>query len=139
MPDPRPFPVSDEDSAAFWEGAKRRELVIKRCGDCGYWIHYPRPFCRMCHSENVKPTKVSGKGTVFTYSIARQQFQPGMPPPYVVALVELPEQKGLRLTANIHGCKPEQVYIGMPVEVTFEEREGGHVIPQFKPAPGAVR
>jgi uncharacterized OB-fold protein len=135
MPDyTKPFPVIDEDNRDFWEGARRHELLIKRCGDCGYYIHYPKPFCPKCWSENVKPQKLSGRGTVFTFCIVRQQFQPGMPPPYVVALVTPEEAPHVRITTNIVDCAPEEVRIGMPVAVTFKDVAPDLTIPYFRPA-----
>lgn len=130
----KPFPVIDDDNRDFWEGARRHELIIKRCGDCGFYIHYPKPFCPKCWSENVQPTRVSGRGRVFTFNIVRQQIAPGMPPPYVVALVALEEQEDVRVVANIVECEPEAVSIGMPVEVTFQLVDEELTIPQFKPA-----
>ncbi len=133
----KPYPVIDEDNRAFWEGAQRHELIIKRCGDCGFYIHYPKPFCPKCWSENVQPTQVSGRGRVFSFNIVRQQLAPGIPPPYVVALVSLEEQESVRLICNIVECPPEAVSIGMPVEVTFQDGDEELTIPQFKPAPPA--
>lgn len=129
----RPFPILDEDNRDFWEGARRHELIIKRCADCGYYIHYPKPFCPKCWSGNIRPARVSGRGAVFTYCVVRQQIMPGIPAPYIVALVEIEEQRGVRLTANLLDCQPEQVYIGMPVEVTFQEIDEELALPQFRP------
>lgn len=58
--------------------------------------------------------------TVFTFTVNRQAFRPDVPVPYVIAVVELQEQRGLRFTTNIVGCAPEAVWIGMPVTVPFE-------------------
>ena len=60
-----------------------------------------------------------GRGRVFSFVVYRRTYHPGMPAPYVVALVELDE--GPRLISNIVGCEPEEVAIDMPVEVRFEE------------------
>jgi uncharacterized OB-fold protein len=76
---------------------------------------------------------LSGKGTVYTFSIMRDTFMRGFDPPYVIAQVELEEQPGLRLTCNILDCPIGDVRIGMPVEVTFEERPEGVTLPQFRP------
>ena len=48
-----------------------------------------------------------------------QRWMPGLEVPYVIAIVELVEQRNLRLTTNIVGCPPEAVRIGMPVQVRF--------------------
>ncbi len=75
---------------------------------------------------------MSGRGTVFTFTVCHQQFNPSVPTPFVVALIELAEQAGLRLTANVVGCDPEAVYSGMPVEVRFQQHDDAWV-PVFAP------
>ena len=77
---------------------------------------------------------MSGRGTVFTYTVNYHPFNPAVPPPYVIAIVELVEQVGLRFTTNIVDCPVDDVYIGMAVEVTFEQA-GDAWVPVFRPAP----
>lgn len=80
---------------------------------------------------------VSGRGTVFTYTVNFHRFNPQVPIPYVIAIVELVEQSGLRLGANIVDCDPDSVACGMPVEVRFERRgtgDGSLSVPVFAPA-----
>ncbi|MBI2866846.1 MAG: OB-fold domain-containing protein [Chloroflexi bacterium] len=127
------MPVTDSDSQEYWEGAKRRELVIKQCQDCRYYIHLPRPQCPRCYSFNVKGVWVSGRGVVQTFCIVHHILEPGIYPPYVCAIVELEEQSGLHLLTNIVNCPPEQVSIAMLVEATFEEIAEGVMLPQFQP------
>ena len=80
---------------------------------------------------------VSGRGTVFTYTVNHHPFNPTVPPPYVIAIVQLEEQSDLRLAANIVDCETDSVHIGMPVQVRFErqdlEQETVYV-PVFAPA-----
>ena len=71
-----------------------------------------------------------------TYTVNWQAWYPNFDPPYVVAIVELPEQDGLRLTTNIVGCDPDDVEIGMDVEVVFEEYDGVW-LPLFRPVVAA--
>ena len=78
------------------------------------------------------PEATSGKGTVFTFTINRHPYNPAVPLPYVIAIVELPEQEGLRFTTNIVHCAPEDVTIGMPVRVLFEQYDEIYV-PVFEP------
>ena len=56
--------------------------------------------------------------------------------PYAIAIVELDEQRGLRLMTNIVNCPAEAVRIGMRVRVVFEQREDVW-IPLFEPRPQA--
>ena len=52
--------------------------------------------------------------------------------PYVLAYVELGE--GVRMLTNIVDCAPDDVRIGMPVEVVFEDVTPAVTLPKFKPA-----
>ena len=129
----RPLPLPDEETADYWEGARRHQLIIRRCQDCQYYIHYPKARCPRCRSANVSGSPVSGRGRIYSYSIVHVSLAPGFDPPYVVAIVELEEQPGLRLTTNIVGCEPDEVEIGMPVKVRFEALDEGVFVPLFEP------
>lgn len=129
----RVLPRVDPDNEHFWRGGEAGELRILRCGACGYWIHPPSPICPICLSREVAPAVASGDATVASFTINRQPWYPGLDPPYVVALVELPEQRDLRLMTNIVGCDPTAVTIGMSVRVTFEQYDDVW-LPMFEPA-----
>ena len=136
---PRPFrvlPAVTPENEHFWLGGADRELRFLRCADCGYWLHPPQPVCPACLGRSLAPEAVSGRATVHTFSINVQQWMPGPEPPYVVAIVELPEQEGLRLTTNIVNCPADDVRIGMPMQVVFERHDDGDesvYIPLFEP------
>jgi hypothetical protein len=87
-------------------------------------------------AEDFSWETLSGKGTVHTFTIVRQAAHPGFidDVPYVLATIETDE--GLRMTSNVVGCEPEDVTIGMPVEVTFTELTPDISLPQFRPARG---
>ena len=79
---------------------------------------------------------VSGRGTVFTYTVNHQPFNPAVPVPYVIAIVELEEQANLRIASNIVDCEPDSVRVGLPVEVRFERQDVGDesvYMPVFAP------
>jgi uncharacterized protein len=82
---------------------------------------------------------VSGRGAVFTYTVNHQPFNPAVPVPYVIAIVELDEQLGLRIAANIVDCEPDSVHVGLRVEVRFERHDlDGETayVPVFAPQRG---
>lgn len=120
----------------YWDGAARGELVIQRCCDCGRWIHFPEPACPSCGSGRLDFAPVSGDGTVETFSVIYRSFVADFAgrTPYVIAWIGLPEQAGLRVFANVTGCEPSEVAIGMPVEVCFEQRDG-RAVPNFRKKP----
>jgi hypothetical protein len=90
----------------------------------------------VCHSKRLASEVVSGKATLHTYSVNHQPWMPGPELPFVVAIVDIPEQDGLRLTTNLVNCAIDDVRIGMPLRVTFElhaDPEGDVYIPLFEP------
>jgi uncharacterized OB-fold protein len=117
----------------FWTSGADGQLRFLRCQQCGYYVHPPSPICPVDLSKDLAPERVSGRGTVHTFTVNHQPWIPGYEPPYAVAIVELEEQEGLRLMTNVVGCPPEEVRIGMPVRVTFEHHDDVW-LPLFTPA-----
>jgi uncharacterized protein len=128
----RILPPLDELNRPFWTGGARGELLILRCQTCGHWVHPPVSPCPTCGGAELVPEAASGKGSVFTYTVNWHPFSPEAPVPTLIAIVELAEQEGLRFTTNIVGCAPEELRIGLPVEVRFEEH-GDIWVPVFVP------
>lgn len=131
-------PAIDWESRAYWEGAGRGELVLQRCRACQTVQHRPRGLCATCLSDDIEHFVASGRGTVYTYSVVRQNQMPAFAPavPYVVSYVELEE--GPQLLTNIVDCDPDDVSIGMTVKVDFvpTPAKNGDVlgVPRFVPA-----
>lgn len=97
------------------------KLRIEHCDECEQWVHPPVGTCADCGRPLVA-RPVSGRGTVFTYTVNFHPYNPEIPTPYVIAIVELAEQQGLRMAANIVDCEPDSVVCGMPVEVRHHEQ-----------------
>jgi uncharacterized OB-fold protein len=137
----RPLPVRDERNRHYWDGAREGRLVLLRCADCGTFVHPPtRPMCPACRSEVLEPAAVSGRGTVYSWSVTHAGGNPGFEDriPYAVLVVELAEQPGLITIGNLVGAEPTELAIGLPVEVTFEDVDGQVTLPQWRLA-GAGR
>ncbi|HEY3724213.1 MAG TPA: Zn-ribbon domain-containing OB-fold protein [Acidimicrobiia bacterium] len=121
----------------FWTGGQAGELRFQRCQECGYYNHPPSPICPVCHSKNLAFEVVSGRASLWTYTVNYQAWMPGPELPYVLAIVAFPEQEGLRLTTNLLDVAPEDLEIGMALEVVFEPHDDEVWIPLFRPAVGA--
>jgi uncharacterized protein len=106
-------------------------LLIDHCDACEHWVHPAAGACRDCGAALVA-RPVSGRGAVFTYTINYHAFNPELPTPYVIALVELAEQSGLRVAANIVDCEPDSVRCGLAVQLLPQLGAGG--APLFAPA-----
>jgi uncharacterized protein len=132
----RIIPERQEHNRAFWTGGDGGELLIQRCTECARWVSPPAGDCPDCGGALVA-RPVSGRGEVFTFTVNHHPFNPMVPPPYVIAIVTLEEQDDLRLATNIVECAPDDVYVGMPVEVRFERHDlddGTAFMPVFTPA-----
>jgi uncharacterized OB-fold protein len=127
----RPDPIVSRDSAFFWEGALRGELLAQACATCGELRHPPRPMCPRCHGVERREVRLSGRGVVYSWIVPRHPAPVGFAEPPVVALVELEE--GIRIVSNVVGAAPGEVRQGLPVEVDFEPTRGGQAVPVFRP------
>jgi uncharacterized OB-fold protein len=131
----RMLPTLDDNNRAYWTGGADGTLKIARCTQCALWVHPPAADCPDCGGALVAQP-VSGRGTVLTYTVNYQPFNPVVPVPYVIAIVTLDEQSDLRVASNIVDCEPDSVRIGLPVEVRFERHdtdEGIVYVPVFAP------
>src|SRR5437762_3529667 len=121
----------DSDSRPYWEGLAQGELRIQRCDACSRAVFYPRPFCPHCHEEKLSWIVATGKGTIYSYSVAHQAFGAFSDHvPFVVALVELEE--GVRMMSRIIDAPREQIAIGKAVQVTFEKWGEDLTLPYFR-------
>ena len=128
----RVLPELTAENHFFWTSGADGRLRMLRCTDCSHFIHPPAPTCPQCLGDRLSPTPLSGTGTVCTFTVNMKTWLPGFEAPYMIAMVELAEQPGLRVTTNIVECEPLAVSIGMPVEVVFEQCDDVW-IPLFRP------
>jgi len=128
------LPTPEGDTFEFWEAAKEGRLLIKRCGDCGAFSYYPRPFCPKCWSENVAWYEASGDATLYTWSVIYSNDQPIFRDrvPYVAAVVDLAE--GPRMMTNVIDTAFEDLEVGMALTVRFMAISDDFSIPVFVPA-----
>jgi uncharacterized OB-fold protein len=138
----RPLPrFYSEGSREFYDAAKKHELRIQQCAACGRFRFPPQPMCPECHSLDSRWTQVSGRGTVHTFTVVHH-FEPRSVPmfswpadqyPIVVVIVELPDAGGVHLVSNIVDCEPQDLGVGMEVEVVFDDVTDEITLPKFRP------
>lgn len=107
-------------------------LQIHQCTRCGLWVSPPAADCPECAGA-LESRPVSGTGTVFTFTVNHQPFNPDVPVPYVIAIVTLDEQTDLRIAATIVGCPPDSVHVGMSVKARVAGRDDAASAPEFVP------
>lgn len=139
--DPRPVPDVTPETERYWTAAAEGRLLLRECAACGLTYHYPRARCPDCLSDDVAWVEASGRGEVYTYSVAhRMEGWPDDDLPVVVAYVELAE--GPRVMTNVD-ADPGGVAVGTPVEVAFVDVEGDGegediAVPVFVPVDDGV-
>lgn len=130
----KPLPAMEGLAKEFYEYCRRRELRFQRCGDCGAWRHVPREMCAACGSWRWEWAPSSGRGTVFTWTVVARALHPAFQndAPYAPVVIEMDE--GVRLLSQVVDCAPNELAIGMPVEVVFEDVTAEVTLPKFRRA-----
>ncbi|MEE8311437.1 MAG: OB-fold domain-containing protein [Candidatus Binatia bacterium] len=128
----KPLPVLEGLAGEFYGFCKQGELRFQRCRGCNAWRHVPREMCAQCGSFDWSWEKASGKGAVFTWTTAARPLHPGFKDaaPYAPVVVEMEE--GVRLLSELTDCTPEDLEIGMSVEVVFDAVTEDVSLPKFR-------
>lgn len=126
--------VDAPELVPFWEGCRAGELRIPCCGACAKFVWYPQMSCPACGGEDLRWTKVSGRGRLFTWVRVHRAFLPGFEKrvPYTTALVELEEDPSVRLAAMLDETVATPLRVGLAVEVTFERVDERLTLPRFR-------
>jgi uncharacterized OB-fold protein len=127
------------ETAGFWEGVKRRELLFKWCSECARAYHPRRIICPQCSSTKLTWKPASGKGKVYSFSEVHHaptpEFQKGAP--YTVGLVETAE--GVHFFCRIVGENGARIEVDAPAALDFRTLENGYFLPVFVVGVGGLK
>jgi len=126
--------IDDPDTGGYWQAAAEGRLVIRACLDCRGILHLPRAYCHHCGSWNTGWREVEGKGSVYSWTVVRQQLNAMFETPYTIVLVELAEAPEVRLLGSAPGTPV--IEVGMAVRVRFDRRTPDTTMPQWEPEGG---
>ncbi len=136
FPDGMPPPLADATTLPWWEAAAEHRLVVQRCTSCRRTRHPPAPVCPECRSDESDWQELSGRGEVYSYTVVHRPIAAGQELPFVVAVIALEDSGGMRMISNVVDASPDQVEIGMPVELVWEDMSADLAIPRFRPRSG---
>jgi uncharacterized protein len=124
---------------SFWAGCRTGELRVQRCGSCGRLRYPAQPMCPRCRSTDRSWVAVSGRGTVYTFSVVTGHGPEALLPgtrevPYGVAVIELEE--GPRMVTDIDADALTLLRIGAPARVVFERIDDEISLPRFEISSG---
>lgn len=128
------LPTIEAEARPHWDALREGRLLIKRCGACGAFHHYPRPFCPTCWSDDVDWAEASGRATLYTWSMVHVNDLPpfGQQVPYVAAVVELEE--GPRMMTRIVDCDEDALDFGLALRFGAQPLTDEISIAVFRPA-----
>lgn len=127
--------MPDEDTLVFWEGCRRRRLLIQQCDDCHTFRFPPSPLCPQCASSMTAWRQDPGRGEVLTFCVYHSELAGPVwrsKLPYVVAVVQL-SQSRVKMLGNLMVADPDLVHIGLKVRLGFETLDDRITLPQFYP------
>lgn len=136
FPDTMPSPTADAITLPFWQAAAEHRLVVQRCTACGKTRLPPAPLCASCRSEDADWQEISGRGEIYTYTIVHRPIAANQPLPTLIAVIALEGSGGLRMLSNVVGADPEDLEIGAPVELVWEDMSDELALPRFRLAGG---
>ena len=131
----RPLPQPDDLTRPFWEAARRHELAVQRCIDCGKLRFPPASNCPRCTSEAAEWTSMAGRGTVFSFIVVHHAVIPSFRDraPYNVARVSLEEDPEVQFHGDVVNLANSELRIGLPVRVVFDDVTAQDTIPRWEP------
>jgi uncharacterized OB-fold protein len=129
----KPLPRLDDTNRPFWDGARRGELLLQRCLDCGACRFPAAHACVACHGTRSEWGAASGRGTIESFCVFHKGYFPGFEAelPYNVVVVALDER--VKLFSNLVGVANDAIRIGMAVEACFEPATDTVTLVKFKP------
>ena len=129
-------PPVTETTQPFWDATREKRFLVQWCVECEQPVFYPREVCPTCLGTALEWRPSAGTGTVYAVTVEYKPQNPAMADraPYAVALIDVDE--GFRMLTNVVGCRAEEVTIGTPVRITWEELSDGRNLPLFEPVGG---
>ena len=134
----KPIPLKTQDNHPFWDAADKHELKLQKCDDCHTYAHPPGPSCKNCGSTRMSWESFGSdvNATLYTHVISYRPFLPGFQHdlPLIIAQAQLDEAPEVKIMCNLLECNEDEVKIGMPLKMTWQDITEDRALPQWVPA-----
>jgi len=131
----KPIPLKTQDNQLYWDAADRHELVLQKCDTCHSYNHPPGPACSKCGSTELSWEHQGSDitGSIYSYVVSYRPFLPGFQDdlPTIIVVVQLDHLPEVKIIGNVLGCSPEEIKIGMPVKMTWQDITEDRALPQW--------
>lgn len=136
MTAPAPRVVRTADSADFFDAADRGVLLLRRCDVCGLVRGPQEAWCSECHAEEHTQVEAAGGGTLVSWAVVHRAPLPGLPTPYVAALVEVDEGPWLLVRLR---TDEESLRAGTPVRLEVSRVPDSEALVVARTLPAGAR
>ena len=133
----KPLPAPDQDTRPFWDACREHELRAQQCSACGRFRWPPQGVCPSCYSWNNEWVKLPETAKVVSFVVVHYVSVPAFAgdAPYTIANITIDgTDEHVQLTSNVINVPWEEVKVGMPVRVVFEDVTPEFTLPKFRPA-----
>jgi uncharacterized OB-fold protein len=122
-----------EEDTPFWQHVRAGRLHFQRCQDCSTYAHPPTLHCPQCGSPRRGWLPAPSLGVLFSFTVVHRAAHPSVRDdlPYNVVLVAFPECGNVRLVTNAVDIAPEDLRIGMALEI-FIDGTGDTALPHAR-------
>ncbi|QPQ35744.1 MULTISPECIES: Zn-ribbon domain-containing OB-fold protein [unclassified Lysinibacillus] len=131
----KPIPLKTQDNQPYWDAADRHELVLQKCETCNSYNHPPGPACSKCGATELSWESQGSDitGTIYSYVVSYRPFLPGFQDdlPTIIVVVQLDKLNEVKIIGNVLACPPEEIKIGMPVKMTWQDITEDRALPQW--------
>jgi uncharacterized OB-fold protein len=130
----RPLPTITADNELFWQSTKAHAMKLQRCNVCTKFWYYPGPVCPHCTAQDWTWTEVSGKGTIYSYSLLERAkgnpFEGDVP----IAIILVRLEEGPVMMSNLVDYAPGDLAVDAAVELDYEDVDDTVTLAVFRPA-----
>lgn len=118
---------------SFWENCAKRELRFQCCSECERWRHPPAPVCPHCGSAGATWKLAPPRAELFSYTVVHHAPTPALRGyvPYNIAIVAFTDLIDIRIVSNVLNILPQDLCIGMPLQLVWQDQGPGRVVPLF--------
>lgn len=131
----KPIPLKTQDNQPYWDAADRHELMLQKCQTCHAYNHPPGPACAKCGSTelNWESQGCHITGIIYSYVVSYRPFLPGFQDelPTIIVVVQLDHLQEVKIIGNVLECPPEEIKIGMPVKMIWQDITEDRALPQW--------
>jgi uncharacterized OB-fold protein len=119
-------------SKPYWDATREKKLLLQFDPRTGRYQFYPRPVGLAGGRRKLEWREVSGKGEIFSYTIARRTREPFRGhEPFLIVLATLDE--GVNVMANMVDCTLDEIKIGLRVKPYWAPLNDGTHLLMFTP------